>query len=333
VAACEPGAESAIGKRPENALDALLDELQTFAKPPASAPQAIPGAGAAGAHHPSMAEIGRRKGSIEAPAPPPNPGGSLRRLHSYPSSSDGGGNSPPNIARLQLEGKPPITSPKPPVPERNADLIGKRVPPPPPPRTSSRSPLASPTSPSLPPRAPSQPIMGTHGGTLRRSAAARAVPREGADPSAPAAATGTSAPTAAPVSNSSSCESVNSQEGAANAASKKVRQEALEQRHQELLRKQRALQEQYARLQQLQRGGAGLAAIPPPDLLLKKTGSESNLLAKMGIGQGLSAAAPISGSLTHLASTGSANPAPTSNSTNAGTAPSTTNKIYETDIL
>jgi hypothetical protein len=113
-----------------------------------------------------------------------------------------------------------------------------------------------------------------------------------------------------PASNSSSCESINSQEGlqqnkavsTSSSTGNKARQEILEQRHQELLRKQRALQEQYARLQQLQRsGGGGLAVVPPPDLLLKKTGSESNLLAKMGLGHNLSAAAPISGSLTHLA--------------------------------
>ncbi|XP_017485111.1 PREDICTED: glycine-rich protein 1-like [Rhagoletis zephyria] len=54
------------------------------------------------------------------------------------------------------------------------------------------------------------------------------------------------------------------------------RQELLEQRHQELLRKQRQLQEQYTRLQQLSRG-----QIPRGFLNdLKKTGSESNLAAK-----------------------------------------------------
>lgn len=55
------------------------------------------------------------------------------------------------------------------------------------------------------------------------------------------------------------------------------RQELLEQRHQELLRKQRQLQEQYTRLQQLSRG-----QIPRGFLSndLKKTGSENNLAAK-----------------------------------------------------
>ncbi|XP_065226274.1 coiled-coil domain-containing protein AGAP005037 isoform X2 [Planococcus citri] len=53
--------------------------------------------------------------------------GTLRRLHSFPSADN-----------------------KPPVPERNVDSSGKRIPPPPPPRTSSKSPLASPTNPSAP---------------------------------------------------------------------------------------------------------------------------------------------------------------------------------------
>lgn len=228
--------------RPENALDALLDELQTFAKPPA------PGTA------------------------------TLRRLHSYPSSEGG----------------------KPPVPERGADLLSKRVPPPPPPRTSSRSPLSSPTGPSVPPR-------GSTGSPLRRNAPGRSSLKEN-----------TKDPPLA--SNSSSCESVNSQEG----VHQQSRQEILEQRHQELLRKQKALQEQYTRLQQLQRA-------PPPDLLqLKKTGSESNILAKMGLG--LSAAAPISGSLSHLGPSNTT----ASASSDANLAPantSTTNKIYETDIL
>ena len=348
------GSDSSVSRqRPENALDALLDELQTFARPPSRG------------HNPSMADIGR-KGSIDSAHTLPSSTGtsSLRRLHSYPSSSDGGGNSPPTVAlsRLQVSGsttdapKSPATSPKPPVPERNSELLshlaGRRVPPPPPPRTSSRSPLASPTSPSLPPRG--QPQMGIGGGTLlRRGGPGRSSLREPLR--TPSAAkqedTAQLQPGFNPASNSSSCESINSQEGlqnkspATSSAGNKARQEILEQRHQELLRKQRALQEQYARLQQLQRGGGGsLAVVPPPDLLLKKTGSESNLLAKMGLGHGLSAAAPISGSLTHLAAVANQQPlvspkqlAPnttaTSSTTTTTTTTTTTNKIYETDIL
>lgn len=227
--------------RPENALDALLDELQTFAKPPVLTSSST-----------------------------------LRRLHSYPSGEGG----------------------KPPVPERAADLLNKRVPPPPPPRTSSRSPLSSPTGPSVPPR----------GSPLKRNTPGRSSLKENTKDN----------PTLA--SNSSSCESVNSQEGMQH-QHQQSRQELLEQRHQELLRKQRALQEQYTRLQQLQRA-------PPPDLLqLKKTGSESNLLAKMGLG--LSAAVPISGSLSHLGPPATQNPINSTISCNNSTI-STTNSTTTT---
>nr|XP_024217158.1 coiled-coil domain-containing protein AGAP005037 isoform X13 [Halyomorpha halys] len=106
-------------------------------------------------------------------------------------------------------------------------------------------------------------------------------------------------------SESSSAESVASQPAPSRA-------ELLEAKHRELLRKQRALQEQYTRLQSLQQ---------PPDLLqLKKTGSESNLLGKMGL-----TLAPT-GSLSHLAPV-------TTTSTTTTTATTTTSKIYETDIL
>ncbi|XP_063241926.1 uncharacterized protein LOC134542024 isoform X5 [Bacillus rossius redtenbacheri] len=267
VMASALGSDGSLSRqRPENALDALLDELQTFARPPSNPP---------------VAEIGR-KGSVDSAHPGPAAGACLRRLHSYPSGGDGGPSPPAApLARLQVSGE----GGKPPVPERSAELLaGRRVPPPPPPRTSSRSPLASPTGPCLPPRAR---------------------PPRDSDPLS--------------ASNSSSCESVNSQEGA------RSRQQALEQRHQELLRKQRALQEQYARLQQLQRGSAAV-----PDLLLKKTGSESNLLARMGLGPGLSAAAPMSGSLSSLAVT--AAPAAAA-ATTTTTTTATTSKIYETDIL
>lgn len=374
-------------QRPENALDALLDELQTFSRPSSQMGQV---SGGLSVHHPGgnalLADIGRasslresstivttggsgggvrapsisdigRKGSVDSSsgalmAPPALIGlpgmtsgasGTLRRLHSYPSSSDT--DTSPPIARLQLSlqdqqqqqsqqqpGMPMLpqsflSGQKPPVPERNAELLqlasARRVPPPPPPRTSSRSPLASPTSPQLPPR--NHPCSVQSGNTTLRRTATRAtnnnvIGKEGKPPMAlPPDATAilstvdqqtTTAPSGTVVvphnssssqlstvlstSNSSSCESVNSQEGL---QSKRGRQEQLEQRHQELLRKQKALQEQYARLQQLQRNAAGLTTVPPaPPDLLKKTGSESNLLAKMGLG--LSAAS--SGSLTSL---------------------------------
>lgn len=115
----------------------------------------------------------------------------------------------------------------------------------------------------------------------------------------------------------------------------------MEQRHQELLKKQKALQEQYTRLQQSQRSSQ-----PPPDLLqLKKTGSEGNLLLKMGLS--MSAAAPISGSLTQLAVAAQPSAADdaaavttttttTTNNKNVGksaAAVTTVSKVYETDII
>jgi SRC kinase signaling inhibitor 1 len=107
--------------------------------------------------------------------------------------------------------------------------------------------------------------------------------------------------------------------------------EALEQRHQELLRRQKQLQEQYARLQQLQRN-----VRLPTGTELKKTGSESNLLRGLNL-----SAAPTSGSLTHLAPASMAPisivpPPPTTSSEAtpiAVAAPPPTSKVYETDIL
>ncbi|XP_064456485.1 coiled-coil domain-containing protein AGAP005037-like isoform X4 [Ornithodoros turicata] len=165
--------------------------------------------------------------------------------------------------------------------------------PPPPPRTTSRSPATSPTG--------------------RR------------DPLRTNALAGEEARRDRLSSNSSSSESVNSQEGL-----RRSRQELLDSRHQELLRKQRQLQEQYARLQLLQR-------LSPPKPDLKKTGSESNILHKASLSLG----AP-SGSLTQLASlsSSSSSAAVTTNASNGSTGGGTTGgllrsgaKIYETDIL
>ncbi|CAG9837791.1 unnamed protein product [Diabrotica balteata] len=365
-------------QRPENALDALLDELQTFSKPHpiaqnqdahASEAPAIP---VKGVRPPQMSEIGR-KGSMDSASFLPTQNlsvstttGSLRRLHSYPSGSDTD-NSPP-IQPLQRECK---TAAKPPLPERNQELLqqvaGKRVPPPPPPRTSSKSPLASPTSPNLPPKSPAMGLQHIQNvqnmvekplsqfeqatqnlglQTLRRNIPSRSsikdptksqtLPRNiGSNLQIPS-----SDSDAISASNSSSCESVNSQDG-----SKKTRKEELEQRHQELLKKQKALQEQYARLQQLQRGNNTLAVVPPaPDQLLKKTGSESNLLQKMGLQLTTS---QITGSLTNLPNTTKTLLTNTnSNPINSSSVPNNVedennknntnthmNKVYETDIL
>lgn len=244
VCAGRGGAARGADLRPENALDALLDELQTFAKP------------------------AERGGRGEGP---------LRRLHSYPSGSDTDA-SPPVRARGQHP-------PKPPVPERHPELLAmaaRRAPPPPPPRTTSRSPLASPTSPATPPRCHPDPAFLPHPSDLPSSD----------DDKAP------------------------------------TRHTPLEQRHQELLKKQKALQEQYARLQMIQRSGPTLPPNAQPDL--KKTGSESNLLTKMNLNL---APAAISGSMTHLAADNYVDGSLTNDKGKLPEAVSTTNKVYETDIL
>lgn len=128
---------------------------------------------------------------------------SLKRLHSYPSGSD-------------TDTSPPQPRPmgKPPVPERNSELLSKvahkRTPPAPPPRTSSRSPLASPTSPSLPSKIEMLSEQAAHVNAQIQQA-------QKMDPT---------------------------QDGM-------QRQMALELRHQELLKKQKVLQEQYSRLQEM----------------------------------------------------------------------------------
>lgn len=320
-------------------------------------------------HPPSMQEIGR-KGSMDSASFLPTQNltvstatGSLRRLHSYPSGSDTD-NSPPiqPLQRLQVDGGKTVN--KPPIPERNAELLqhitGKRIPPPPPPRTSSKSPLASPTSPSLPPRSPAvglQHIQNVQNmvekpqsqfeaatqnlglSTLRRNVPNRSSVKDKAQTLPRNIGSNLQVPTdfePVSASNSSSCESVNSQDG----SKKSTRKEELEQRHQELLKKQKALQEQYARLQQLQRGNNTLTVVPPPpDQLLKKTGSESNLLQKMGLQM---TTTQMTGSLTNLPNTAST--ASSKNTTNTSTTQAeeqttnnvsntTTNKVYETDIL
>lgn len=195
----------------------------------------------------------------------------LRRLHSYPSGSDTD-TSPP---------QPQRNTAKPPVPERNAELlakVNKRVPPPPPPRVSSRSPLASPTEPQR-----------LSGGSEHDA-------------------------------NDSSGESISSQENS-------QRQMALEMRHQELLKKQKQLQEQYQRLQQMSKNTIPLG---PNDASLKKTGSESNLPQKMGLNMS------ISGSMKNLSSNLSAAPEYSqeqTNGLNGNGGKIITKQVYETDIL
>lgn len=213
-------------------------------------------------------------------APPMNNASNLRRLHSYPSESDTD-TSPPQQKLRSAAGKPP-------VPERNADLITrameyqKKRPPPPPPRTSSsKSPLASPTSPNV----------------ANISNAINEIEQNNGD---------------ANNSSGSGNESSNSQE----------RQVALELRHQELLKKQKQLQAQYARLQQISKTGP----IPGGDSL-KKTGSESSLPQKMGLNMA------VSGSMKNLNVDVTIVEAEKNDKNQQSTQHTTTKQVYETDIL
>uniref|UniRef100_A0A182SB23 Uncharacterized protein n=1 Tax=Anopheles maculatus TaxID=74869 RepID=A0A182SB23_9DIPT len=312
------------GIAPENALDALLDELQTFAKPPNGVNEHRPDDSTSDDSSQTLQNSITTKISQSQlyPSEPVSSNVGLRRLHSYPSGSDTD-TSPPQPTR-------PTTG-KPPVPERNAELLSKvnnkRVPPPPPPRTSSRSPLASPTSPHVP-----QHHRGQQPAVTLSDCEQQQRTSEGTD------------------SGSESVCSDNSQ-----------RQLALELRHQELLKKQRQLQEQYQRLQQMSKNAVPLA----PTTMnhdIKKTGSESNLPVKMGYNMTVSGsmknlcggagdaampfdpAAPTANNVEHQDGSDSSSGGPNSMdggiigaNGNTGSLPphltKTTNKVYETDIL
>ena len=137
-----------------------------------------------------------------------------------------------------------------------------------------------------------------------------------------------------PSSSTSSLSSVGSQSSVVEKRFAQSRQELLEQRHQELLKKQRQLQEQYTRLQQLSRGQI------PRGLLndLKKTGSESNIVSKTTFNM-----SAVHGSLRDLAAksisaNGMANAQNNGNGGGGGgvgadNTNSNQQKIFETDIL
>lgn len=223
-------------------------------------------------------------------------------MHSYPSGSDTD-TSPPQPQRSGGA----TGAGKPPVPERNADLLtkvsNKRIPPPPPPRTSSRSPLASPTSPNIPIRCLA--AVNESQSVEQQLLLQQQLQNNGGDGG-----------------NSSGSESTHSQEHG-------QRQLALELRHQELLKKQKQLQEQYARLQQISKN----SSLPATDIMqLKKTGSESNLPQKMGLNMSV-----VSGSMKNLnidvtAAEAKKNEKNHQDSMN-NTTTTTTKQVYETDIL
>lgn len=421
--------------RAENALDALLDELQTFTKPVEQKRDVIPGLLGPQRRLPSYPSAdspvrtpthgfappvpstpkGSGQGSaFHAPAQVSGKlqvsnGGNRQSMNLSPSSSPAP-NENVNSTNIQevfvrvsvsgskhtiVENQESISSP--------SQTTAKKVPPPPPPRTTSRSPLTSPTNPKSsvvigePKRDTNSAPKEISIGHLRSNSEPASMP--GNEPPVrkmpPRSATKEETPSHKKgidvlktsaisddalrreqlSSNSSSSESVNSQEGLQMAlqgtlpgnrlerraslgpnegdSSKKStpstpprsRQELLEQRHQELLKKQKHLQEQYARLQHLQRGQILQRFSPPRTGIgalgdLKKTGSESNILSKTAF-----TVTPVSGSLTHLAVTsGSATlpikphfsqSSPKTTSAQIGQNPKSTagSKVFETDIL
>lgn len=288
------------------------------------------------------------------------PSAQLRRLHSYPSGSDTDTSPPTQIQRTAVPpanimgsaaaaALPHQTAGKPPVPERNADLLTKvgqkRIPPPPPPRTSSRSPLASPTGTGVPLVRQLSAVgelstanvemlqhlgnngdanvgellhNNTHtggGGGGNVAAAVAAIRAQAMAAAAAAADNG---------GNSSGSESTHSQEHGARIAELNHRQDVL-------LLKQKELHQQYARLQQLSKN----SPVPVTADMLKKTGSESNLPQKMGLSLAVS-----SGSMRNISADVRATAersdsvATAKTAAAAATAPITsTTKHYSTEIL
>ncbi|XP_037809489.1 coiled-coil domain-containing protein CG32809 isoform X4 [Lucilia sericata] len=280
------------GAPPENALDALLDELKTFSKPliqnneirpddstsddstamvqstvttqisqarlynqtEAGTPPLLMASNSVSELQQQFNNIALNNQNNMTPITVPlitaTNVSSLRRLHSMPTQCESDIVPIPIMRNIA----------KPPVPERNAELImkvgGKRIPPPPPPRTSSRSPLASPTSPNVP-----QPMPTVNEIEPKDSSLNVAVDSGG--------------------ENSSGNESGNDNV---------QRQVALEMRHQELLKKQKMLQEQYQRLQQMSKmpsvdmsTGSATNLDPNSQQSLKKMGSESNIQQKLNL--------------------------------------------------
>ncbi|XP_018799819.1 PREDICTED: coiled-coil domain-containing protein CG32809 isoform X8 [Bactrocera latifrons] len=348
----------AISGGPENALDALLDELQTFSKPLSqnnevrpddstsdessqalqstvttqisqarlyiqttdasiipmqSQPISTTGASVVNtlphkqSNHNANETIGNAT-NVTSLMVHTNVG-SLRRLHSYPSGSDTDISPPQNVRA--------VTN-KPPVPERTADLItkvsNKRIPPPPPPRTSSRSPLASPTNPNVPHQLPTVSEIDVLGNKSDSGGGS---------------------------GNSSGNESANDHV---------QRQVALEMRHQELLKKQKLLQEQYQRLQQMTKiPGVEMTAIDST-VQLQKTNSDSNLQHKINMHQSPIANVGVksqdngipgtekSDNTKQVANVIASNPEALENSGGGGKSVgsaggSTTKQLYETEIL
>jgi hypothetical protein len=112
----------------------------------------------------------------------------------------------------------------------------------------------------------------------------------------------------------------------ANSQDNSQRQLQLELRHQELLKKQKQLQEQYQRLQQMSKNAIPLAPNSNSNEI-KKTGSESNLPQKMGLNMS------VSSSMKNLTDNNNMEQNIDKANDNLAQPQVTTNKVYETDIL
>ncbi|OQR70502.1 Coiled-coil domain-containing protein-like, partial [Tropilaelaps mercedesae] len=289
-------------RRSENALDALLDELQAFSPRSADSPS-------------------KRFLPVEA----------IINSSSVCStgSSLNGDNRSKSVSTLPLGagvGGAPVGNTSTGISNTssgNSSVGVKKVPPPPPPRTTSKSPVQSPTGTGVSSTSTTSAMNNNSNSSNSSNNNSHSAQQQ----QQTARRCQSEPPSIRKISeqnSSGSSESVNSQEGTQN------RQELLEQRHQELLKKQKLLQEQYARLQLLQK-------LSPPKPDLKKTGSESNILHKASAhGASGICASHTSGSLTSLAaSTGgvASNKITSSPSQPQLTTSTSRNKIYETDIL
>ncbi|XP_075155880.1 coiled-coil domain-containing protein CG32809 isoform X1 [Haematobia irritans] len=333
------------GAPPENALDALLDELKTFSKPLNANNENRPDDSTSDDSTPmiqstvttqiSQAHLYNQTEAnmancineltannvaantnakpITVPLITASNVSSLRRLHSMPTQCEG--DIVPIPIMRNVVGKPP-------VPERNAELImkvsGKRIPPPPPPRTSSRSPLASPTSPNVPQIMPTVNENDTKDTTAVTTASSSSAVDSGGE-------------------TSSGNESGNDN---------MQRQVALEMRHQELLKKQKVLQEQYQRLQQMSKmpsvdmtTATGPGSTTSSNMVpLQKMGSESNIQQKISLtltaanDNGTNGPTSLIANDKHVISrANSINGGPAANNTSNAT--TTTKQVYETEIL
>lgn len=246
---------------------------------------------------------------------------------------------------------------KPPVPERNAELLTKvagqkRVPPPPPPRTSSRSPLASPTSPgvSLQRSLATVAELSTanvelHAGQ-QNGGGGEAVAKNGhhtvggSTGNVAAAVAAIRAQAMAAASGGSASAAISNDNSAHSSGSESTHSQEHGSRMDVLLLKQKELHQQYARLQQLSK--ISPVPVPPAGSIvpnsatsdqLKKTGSESNLPQKMGLSMAVSGGGGGSGSMRNIsAEVSAAKQQQQADGENGGPMVSTT-KHYSTEIL